>query len=100
MKNHTKVYIKALGYNDTDYMPSELSGSKGVDIHHIIDRVDRIENLILLTRDEHLEYGEIKSKMVFLLESHMRFLEDNGVIFSYEWFNEQITKYSIYDNRN
>ena len=29
MKSHTKLYIKALGYDLTDFMPSELSGKIG-----------------------------------------------------------------------
>ena len=89
--------MAALGYSDTDFMPSELSGAVGVDLHHIVDRDNRIENLMLLTRQEHLDCGEIKSKMVFLLMKHMSFLECNGVKFSYTWFNKQIEKYSIYE---
>ena len=78
-------------------MPSEISGNKGVDIHHIVNRENRIENLMLLTREEHIKYGEIKNKMTFLLKTHREFLENNGVKFSYKWFEEQINKYSIYD---
>ena len=98
MRKHTQIYIKALGYHVTDFMPSELTGLKGVDLHHIVNRDNRIENLMLLTREEHQRLGEIKSKMVYLLEAHLKFLEDNGVKFSYDWFDEQINKYSIYDN--
>lgn len=96
MKNHTKIYLNSLGYDMTDYMPSELSGNPGIDIHHIINRENRIENLILLTREEHLEYGEIKSKMCYLLEQHRLFLCLNGVKFNNSWFEEQIRKYDHY----
>ena len=96
MKKHTKIYLEALGYDKTDFMPSELSGSVGVDIHHIVNRENRIENLMLLTRQEHLENGEIKSKMYYLLETHRNFLEINGVTFSNKWFNEQMQKYEVY----
>lgn len=93
MKKHTKVYLDALGYDETDFMPSELSGQKGVDIHHIVTREDRIENLMLLTRQEHLELGEIKSKMNYLLVAHRHFLDKNGVEYDNEWFEKWIKHY-------
>ena len=93
MKQHTKIYMNALGYDISDFMPSELSGTKGVDIHHIVNRENRIENLMLLTREEHSKYGEIKNKMVSLLEIHKNFLDLNGVSYSDDWFKEQINKY-------
>ena len=96
MKIHTKIYMNSLGYDLTDFMPSELSGKRGVDIHHILSRENRIENLILLTREEHIKYGEIKDKMVYLLSEHRLFLEVNGVNFDNNWFNINIEKYSIY----
>ena len=97
MKQHTKIYINSLGYTDTDFMPCEITGRKGVDVHHIVNRENRIENLMLLTRDKHLEHGEIKSDMVYLLETHRNFLSVNGVKFDNKWFVEQINKYSIYE---
>jgi len=96
MKKHTILYIKAMGYDETDFMPCEISGQRGVDIHHIVNRDDRIENLMLLTRPLHKELGEIKSKMYFLLTTHMEFLKLNGVKFDYNWFKEQIEKYEAY----
>ena len=96
MKKHTKIYMDALGYDISDFMPSELTGAKGVDIHHIVNRENRIENLMLLTRQEHIAFGEIKTKMVYLLENHRLFLDVNGVPFDNSWFEEQIKKYSIY----
>lgn len=93
MKQHTKIYINALGYDVTDFMPCEITGKKGIDIHHIVNRDNRIENLMLLTREKHAELGEIKSKMVYLLETHRLFLDFNGVPFDNSWFNEQINKY-------
>ena len=96
MKKHTKIYMKALGYDETDFMPCEITGRKGVDIHHIVSRDNRIENLMLLTREKHVELGEIKSKTSYVLERHMNFLDMNGVKFDNDWFNEQITKYMSY----
>jgi len=93
MKKHTKIYMNALGYDISDFMPCEITGKKGVDIHHIVNRENRIENLMLLTREKHAELGEVKSKMVYLLETHRLFLDVNGVPFDNSWFNEQINKY-------
>ena len=98
MRKHTKIYIDSLGYTDTDFMPCEITGRKGVDVHHILNRENRIENLMLLTREKHIEYGEIKSKMSYLLKLHRSFLSDNVVKFDNEWFVRNICKYSIYDN--
>ena len=98
MKQHTKIYLKALGYHETDFKPCEISGQRGIDIHHIVNRENRIENLMLLTRELHHDLGEIKSKMYFLLTTHMRFLELNGVKFDVKWFNEQMQKYEVYSN--
>tara|TARA_R110000851_G_scaffold171827_1_gene318169 strand:- start:246 stop:545 length:300 start_codon:yes stop_codon:yes gene_type:complete len=99
MKKHTKIYMDALGYDTCDFMPCEITGSRGVDIHHIVNRDNRIENLMLLTRVKHVENGEIKSKMVYLLETHREFLETNGVKFDNKWFEEQIDKYTPYEIR-
>jgi len=93
MKAHTKIYITSLGYNVTDFMPCEVTGKKGVDIHHIVTRENRIENLMLLTREAHARDGDIKSKMVFLLKTHMDFLDANGVTYSKDWFAKHINKY-------
>ena len=85
--------MQALGYDETDFMPCEITGSRGVDIHHIVNRENRIENLMLLTRVKHVELGEIKSKMTYLLETHQEFLEANGVKFNNDWFEKHINKY-------
>tara|TARA_R110002124_G_scaffold249132_1_gene414271 strand:- start:162 stop:458 length:297 start_codon:yes stop_codon:yes gene_type:complete len=98
MKNHTKIYMKALGYDTCDFMPCEITGSRGIDIHHIVNRENRIENLMLLTRVKHIELGEIKSKMGYLLETHRDFLMMNGVKFDNKWFNDNIEKYEAYAN--
>jgi hypothetical protein len=98
MKPHTKIYMNALGYDTCDFMPCEITGSRGVDIHHIFNRENRIENLMLLTRVKHVEFGEIKSKMVYLLETHRDFLIINGVRFDNNWFEELIKKYKEYED--
>jgi len=55
MQKYIKNYMQFFGY--TDFVPSEISGSQAVDIHHIIKKsqggTDDITNLIALTRQEH-----------------------------------------------
>lgn len=67
MKKHIKIYLKHFGYGDQDFIPSELSGFRAVDIHHIVYKSqggkDEIDNLIALTRTEHeLAHNETISK--------------------------------------
>ena len=100
MKAHTKIYMNAFGYDISDFIACEITGGKAIDIHHIVSRENRIENLMALTREKHIELGEIKSKMVYLLEKHRNFLYLAGVRFSNKWFEENIKRYKVYDNRN
>jgi hypothetical protein len=106
MKKHTKIYMDALGYDETDYIPSEISGDKAVDIHHIDCRgmggdpkgsKNRIEELQAVTREEHLKYGDKKEFMFFLYEKHYLFLASNGVKFDRQYLIDKIT---YYENRN
>ena len=102
MKNHTKIYLNALGYDLTDFIPSEISGKKANDICHISCRgmggnptkdKDRIENLMAQTRDEHIKFGDKKEYMVFQYKTHRQFLIDNGVKFDNNYFEQMIKKY-------
>ena len=100
MKKHTKIYLKALGYDLSDpgaFVPSEISGAKAQDLHHIVSRgkggKDRIENLMALTREEHVQYGDKKIYMPYLLEIHFYFLVTNNVEFDYEYLTNLIKKY-------
>lgn len=89
--------MDSLGYDVTDFMPSELTGSKAIDIHHIIGRGkcgrDRIENLMAVTREEHLKYGDKIKHMVMLLTKHRDFLITRNISFEDDWFNEKISMY-------
>ena len=101
MKQHTKLYLKALGYDMHDneqFIQSEISSDRAVDLHHIVNRENRIENLIALTREQHQKHGEIKSDMCMLLETHREFLIMNGVSFDNNWFKEKIAFYEPYRN--
>jgi len=103
---HTAIYMAAFGYGDTDFIPSELSGEKCQDVHHVICRgsggtkkEDRIENLIGLTRLEHEKYGDKKHCMSFLFERHRDFMLLSGVKFDMNWIEEQITKWKDDERR-
>lgn len=82
MKNHTKIYMDAFGYGTEDFIPSEISGQRASDIHHIrcrgmggSDDKDNIGNLMALTRDEHHKYGDKKQYMDMLQNIHNSFME-------------------------
>jgi len=77
MKKHTKVYLQAMGYDVTDFIPCEVCQSKAVDIHHIEARgmggsktADTIENLMALCRACHNEYGDKTQHKDWLKEIH------------------------------
>lgn len=97
MVAYKKIYLKSLGYNLSDFICCELTGEPAVDIHHIVGRgrggQDRIENLMALTRKEHISKGDKKQFMVMLLIRHRDFLDLNGVKFDHNYFNEMIKKY-------
>ena len=84
MKNHVRVYLEHFGYDLTDFIPCEVCGGKGQDIHHIKARGmggsktrDTIDNLQCLCRRCHLEYGDKKQWMDFLKEKHKSKINDN-----------------------
>jgi 5-methylcytosine-specific restriction endonuclease McrA len=77
VKNHTKVYLKAMGYDTTDFIPCEICQAKAVDIHHIDSRgmggskqSDTIENLMAVCRQCHNTYGDLKEYKEMLKEIH------------------------------
>lgn len=90
--------MDAFGYDVGDFIPSELTNAEAVDIHHIISRgkcgEDRIENLMALTREEHIEFGDKKQWMFFLLNRHYEYLKSQGVEFSKEYFDKMFHKYN------
>jgi len=99
MKNHTKIYFLAFGYEKGDFIPSELSGQTAVDINHIECRgmggdpngnLDRIENLMAVTREEHIHYGDKKKYLKHIYMSHYSFLVANGVKFDSKYLEDKI----------
>ena len=100
MKNHTKIYYKAFDYplHQDTFVESEISRDRAADIHHIVNREDRIENLMAVTRQEHNIFGEKTNKMSFLLRLHRFYLIDKKVEFDNDWFAFWINKYEAYED--
>jgi hypothetical protein len=85
MKKHVRIYMKFFGYGIDDFIPSEISGARANDIHHIDCRgmggskeMDVIENLMALTREEHEQYGDKEQYMEFLKETHNQFITNEN----------------------
>ena len=81
MKGYTKLYMDLLDYGTEDFIGSELSGLRAVDIHHLFarkaggtKRKESICNLMALTREEHEKYGDKKKYIEFLIDRHFEFL--------------------------
>ena len=59
MKSYTKAYMKAFGYDVSDFIPCEGCQSKAVDIHHLVPRsrdkskLNKVSNLVALCRECH-----------------------------------------------
>lgn len=77
MKPYTKIYLNHFGYGIEDFIPCELCGNRAVDIHHINARgmgsskgKDTIENLMALCRSCHIQYGDKKQHIEYLIETH------------------------------
>jgi len=102
MENHIKIYYKAFGYDlneiDKIYVPSEISDTQYNDIHHIISRgkkgADRIENLMAVTRQEHIDYGDNILYMVLLLKIHQRHLQIKNIPHNPKFFEYYIKYYT------
>lgn len=77
MKKHVKVYLDHFGFTGDDFIACEVCGARAVDIHHIDCRgmggsktKDKIENLMALCRSCHVEYGDKKQHVGFLMNIH------------------------------
>lgn len=85
MKKYKKIYYDYFDYFPGEFIPSEISGLPAVDIHHIEcvgmgggdrSKYDVIENLMALTREEHIKYGDKKQYKKWLKELHLKFMEN------------------------
>ena len=110
MQAYKEVYLQGMGFDETDYIPCEIDsdivdgqivGNKAVDIHHIIGRgkggQDRIENLMALTRENHMEYDDKKYCMAMLLRIHRKHLTLRKAKFDNNWFRQKIKEYEQYE---
>lgn len=97
MIKYKQVYLDGMGFDETDFIPSEISDQPAVDIHHIVTREDRIENLMALSRSEHLEYGDRKWCMAMLLRIHRKHLIGRKRKFDNNWFRKWIRHYEPYE---
>jgi len=83
MKKYTKLYMDYFGYVLDDVIPCELCGNRAVDIHHIKARgmggsknSDHIDNLMAVCRQCHVDYGDRKDKLDYLISIHERHLKN------------------------
>jgi 5-methylcytosine-specific restriction endonuclease McrA len=81
MKKHTKIYLKEMGFDTTDFIPCELCGKQANDLHHIEARgmggsntKDTIENLMALCRECHIETGDKKQYKGLLKATHIAYM--------------------------
>lgn len=122
MQQYQKTYFDGMGYGEINFndITSEVSGQvcrgTNFDIHHIkfteyhVPRQEYpVERLILLTREEHIKYGDNKKYFDWLLWSHhmtmtyrniefkIRYLPDHVFYWSngYDWLYKFYKK--IYD---
>lgn len=77
MKSYVKIYLDAMGYDVSSFIPCECCGQKAVDIHHIESRgmggtkkPDEISNLMAACRTCHALYGDKKQHMEYLRARH------------------------------
>ena len=90
------------GYDETDFIPCEITGKIANDIHHIDARgmggdpnetKNRIEELQAITREMHIELGDKKEYMKFLYQKHYYFLDSHGVKFDRKYLKSRIDAY-------
>lgn len=85
MRKHTKIYFDYFGYCKEDFVCCEVCGAKGQDIHHIFARgmggsknADTIDNLMAVCRSCHVEFGDKKQHIEFLIAKHKEFIDNYG----------------------
>lgn len=96
--------MQAFGYDIPEDFLSEISGERAVDIHHISargqggsEKLDRIENLMALTRKEHEDYGDVRAFKSMLYRIHKKHLLIKGIDFDKDWIDAQIEKYKNFE---
>lgn len=99
--DYKRIYFDAMGLKVGDPINCEITGLPAQDIHHINARgmggsrnLDRIENLMAITRGLHEIYGDRKEYKSYLFLKHKEFLISNVIDFDEDWINNQINKYA------
>jgi hypothetical protein len=99
-----KIYLKAYRIHKEDDWQCESCGKtdklQNFDLHHINSRsisggqkvANRIENLMVLCRPEHIEKGDDPDWRHWLFSTHKLHMEQHGVKFDREWIEEQIRR--------
>ena len=104
MKKHTKIYLEAFGLDEGDYIPCEITGAPANDIHHIESRgmggdpkgnKDRIENLMAVTRESHIKYGDDPKFIAYLYTTHKWRMDDLGVTYDKDYIEHKIQYYKF-----
>ena len=81
MKKHTQIYLKAMGYDTTDFICCEVCQAPANSVHHIVPRGmggsksrDVIENLMALCGKCHHEadFGTTFTKEILLAVHALR----------------------------
>jgi hypothetical protein len=89
MQPHTKIYMRFMGYDTSDFIPCEVCGDRATDTHHIEARgmggdpkgkKDVIENLMALCRSCHEKYGDIKEFKPYLTKIHNLHMKRVGML--------------------
>lgn len=93
MKKHTAIYLKSMGYDQSDFIQCEIIGCEAavIDVHHIDCKgmggsktKDYIENLQGLCRHHHERYGDIKQYADWLRYCHIKAMQERNVSFNNE----------------
>jgi 5-methylcytosine-specific restriction endonuclease McrA len=87
LKKHVKLYLDAFGFDGLSPLECEACNKyRGTDVHHIRARGmggskhrDTIDNLMLLCRDCHVQYGDKKQFREWLELVHKGFMEKHGI---------------------
>lgn len=79
--------MKYFGYSEGEFIPSEISGLRASDIHHLSPRgmggsktKDNIENLIAVTRMEHNKCESNPAYNEEAKQIHLKLLNDRKAI--------------------
>lgn len=100
MSKHKDIYFKAYNLSEGDFIPCAICGKEAVDIHAIEadgmgggKRGHRIENLIPLCREHHIEFGDKKQFKKMLFEKVKKALIRKGLKFAKDWIDKKIEQH-------